>query len=173
MVVVMTTVYNASFNTLRPRRNGRHFADDILKCIFVYENVWIPIKFSLKFVPKGLINNIPAMVQIMAWRRPGDEPLSEPRMVTLPTHICVIRSQWVNLPSMVAPVVRLNTTESRHHSNFVVTGSTGGCRHDSRRCRQLRQSWHWLWRLLILSTGSVITRQYQHDFGKWINSRVA
>ena len=26
---------------------------------------------SLKFVPKGPINNIPALVQIMAWRRPG------------------------------------------------------------------------------------------------------
>ena len=28
------------------------------------------IKISLKFVPKGPINNIPALVQIMAWRRP-------------------------------------------------------------------------------------------------------
>ena len=52
--------------------NGRHFADDIFKCIFLNENVWIPIEISLKFVPKGPINNIPAMVQIMAWRRPGD-----------------------------------------------------------------------------------------------------
>ena len=59
-------------------------------------NVWIPIKISLKFVPKGPINNIPALVQIMAWRRPGDKPLSEPMMVSLPTHICVTRPQWVN-----------------------------------------------------------------------------
>ena len=36
------------------------------------------------------------MVQIMAWRRPGDKPLSEPMMVSLPTHICVARPQWVN-----------------------------------------------------------------------------
>ena len=75
--------------------NGRHFADDIFKCIFLNENVWIPIKLSLKFVPKGPINNIPAMVQIMAWRRPGDKPLFEPMMVSLPTHICVARLQWV------------------------------------------------------------------------------
>ena len=34
------------------------------------ENVWIPIKISQKFVPKGPINTIPALVQIMAWRRP-------------------------------------------------------------------------------------------------------
>ena len=79
------------------RDNGHHFADDILKCIFLNENVWIPIKISLKFVPKGPINNIPAMVQIMAWRRSGDKPLSEPMVVSLPTHICVARPQWVNL----------------------------------------------------------------------------
>ena len=83
------------FNTLRPRQDGRHFADDIFKCIFLNENVWIPIKISLKFVPKGPINNIPAMVQIMAWRRPGDKPLSEPMVVSLPMHICVTRPQWV------------------------------------------------------------------------------
>ena len=83
------------FNSLRPRQNGRHFADDIFKRIFFNENIWIPIKISLKFVPKGSINNIPALVQIMAWRRPGDTPLSEPMMVNLPTHICVTRPQWV------------------------------------------------------------------------------
>ena len=83
-------------NTLRPRQNGRHFADDIFKCIFLNENVWIPIKISLKFVPQGPINNIPALVQIMAWRRSGDKPLSEPMMVGLLTHICVTRPQWVN-----------------------------------------------------------------------------
>ena len=32
----------------------------------------------------------------MAWRHSGDKPLSEPMMVSLPTHICVIRPQWVN-----------------------------------------------------------------------------
>ena len=58
------------------------FPDDIFKRIFLNENVWILIKISLKFVPKGLINNIPALVQIMAWRRPGDKPLFEPMMVS-------------------------------------------------------------------------------------------
>ena len=38
----------------------------------------MPNKISLKFVPKGPINNNPALVQVMAWRRPGDKPLSEP-----------------------------------------------------------------------------------------------
>ena len=82
-------------NTLRPRQNGCHFADDIFHCIFSNENVLILINISLKFVPKGQINNIPSLVQIMAWRRPGDKPLSEPMMVSLLTHVCVTRPQWV------------------------------------------------------------------------------
>ena len=84
-----------SFNTLRPKQNGHHFPDNILKCIFLNENVWIPNNISLKFVPKRPINNNPALVQVMAWRRPGDKPLSEPMMVRLSTHICVTQSQWV------------------------------------------------------------------------------
>ena len=77
-------------------QNGYHFSDDTFKRIFFNGNVKISIKFSLKFVPKGPINNIPVLVQIMAWRRPGDKSLSEPIMVWLPTHICFTRPQWVN-----------------------------------------------------------------------------
>ena len=83
-------------NTLRPRQNGCHFTDDIFKGIFLNENVLISIKISLKFVSKCPINNIPTLVQMMAWRRPGDKPLSEPVMVRLLTHTCVTRPQWVN-----------------------------------------------------------------------------
>ena len=70
---------------------GRHFQVHFLewKCINF-------IKFSLKFVPKGPINTISALVKLMAWRRPGDKPLSEPMIVSLLTHICVTRPQWVN-----------------------------------------------------------------------------
>ena len=89
------TTYN--INTLRPRQNGCHFADDTFKHIFLSEIFRILIKISLKFFPMGPINNIPALVQIMAWRRPGDKPLSEPMLVNLLTHICVTRPQWVNL----------------------------------------------------------------------------
>ena len=80
-----------SINTLRSWQNGRHLPDDNFKSIFLNENVRISIKTSLKFVPKGPIDNIPALVQMMAWRRLGDKPLSEPIMVRLPTHICVTR----------------------------------------------------------------------------------
>ena len=47
------------------------FADDIFKCIFLNDKVWILMKISWKFIPKGPINNIPALIQIMAWRHPG------------------------------------------------------------------------------------------------------
>ena len=83
-------------NTLRPRQSCRHFADDIFKCIFLNENVSISLQFSPTFVPKVWINNIPALVQIMAWCQPGDKPLSVPIMVNLLTHICITRPQWVN-----------------------------------------------------------------------------
>ena len=82
-------------NTLRPRQDGRHFPDYILKCIFLNTNVWISLTISLKCVRKVRISNIPSLVQIMAWRRPGDKPLSEPLMVSLLTHVCVTRPQWV------------------------------------------------------------------------------
>ena len=82
--------------TLRPRQNGRRFADDTFKRIFLNESVGISIKISLKFVQKGPINNNPALVQIMAWCRSGDKPLSEPMMNSLLTHKCVTRPKWVN-----------------------------------------------------------------------------
>ena len=90
-------------NTLRPRQNGRHFPDDIFKCIFLNENVWISLKISMKFVPKGEIDHIPSLVQIMAWRRPGDKPLSEAMMVSLLTHVCVTRPQWVKISLGIGP----------------------------------------------------------------------
>ena len=60
--------------------NGRHFPDGISKWISLNENGSIFIKSSPKFVPKDPISIIPAMVQIIAWRRPGDKLFSEPMM---------------------------------------------------------------------------------------------
>ena len=48
--------------------------------IFLNENCYTSIQISLKFIPKAPGENIPAFVQIMAWRRPGDKPLSTPMM---------------------------------------------------------------------------------------------
>ena len=75
---------------------SRHFQDDILKRIFSNENCCILMKMSLKFVSHGPINNIPSLVHIMAWHRPGDKLLSESMVVSLLTNICVTRPQRVN-----------------------------------------------------------------------------
>ena len=77
--------------------------DDIFKCTFLNENIQFSIKISLKF-PKGPINNIPALLQIMAWRRPGDKALSEPL-----TQICGNRGRWVNSSIPSAAYMRLWT----------------------------------------------------------------
>ena len=58
-------------NTSRPRQDGRHFTDNIFIYIFLNENEWHSIKISLKFVPKVPINNIPALVQMMACHLAG------------------------------------------------------------------------------------------------------
>ena len=87
-------------------------ADDTFKRKFVKENILISIQISLKFVSKGPINNMPALVQIMAWRRPCDKPLSEPMMIISLTHICVTRPQWVNHRLMVNDGTLQNTSET-------------------------------------------------------------
>ena len=108
MVTKSTGVpFTNGLNTLRRRQNGRYFADDTFKRIFLKENVRISIKISLKFVPKSPIDNIPALFQIMAWRRPGDKPLSEAMKVYFLTHICVARPQRVNfiIPAWISNYV--------------------------------------------------------------------
>ena len=77
-----------TINTLRPRQIA-----SISHTTFPNAFYWMKIygfKISMTFVP-----NIPPLVQITAWLRPGDKPLTEPMMVCLLTHICVIRPQWV------------------------------------------------------------------------------
>ena len=108
--VVLWPPSNAKFvtlilNILSSRPNGCHFPDDIFKWNFLSENAWISIEISLTFVPRGPIDNIPALVQIMAWRRPGDKPLSAPMMVNLLTHICVTRPQLVNSLSWCSKIM--------------------------------------------------------------------
>ena len=95
-------------NTLRSWQNSRHFPDDIYKCLFSNEHASIAIKISLNCVPRGPINYIRAL----AWRRPGDKPLSETMMGSLPTHICVTRTQWV---------------ESQRWSNLRLSGVPARC----------------------------------------------
>ena len=53
-------------------------ADDILNYIFLDENDRILIQISQKHVPRSPIDSKAALVQVMAWHRTGDKPLSGP-----------------------------------------------------------------------------------------------
>ena len=92
-------------NTLRQWQNGCQFPDDIFKCIFLIKNIWISIKISLKFIPKGPIDNIPALIQIMAWHQPGDQPYQNHWWYRLVMHICISRPQCVNLSLGKLPLI--------------------------------------------------------------------
>ena len=58
--------HNELSNILKPQQIGHRLPDEIFKCIFMNENMWILIKISLQFIPKAWINNILALGQIMA-----------------------------------------------------------------------------------------------------------
>ena len=70
-----------SLQLISPGQNGRHFAHDIFRCILMNEKHYISIKMALKFVPKSPIDNYPALVQRMDWRRISDKPLSQPMLI--------------------------------------------------------------------------------------------
>ena len=57
-----------------------NLTDDNFKCIFLNENDRILIQISSKFVSMSSVDNKPALVQIMVWRRIGEKPLPEPMM---------------------------------------------------------------------------------------------
>ena len=129
---IIYSTYHLLLNTLKPRQNGPLFEDDIFTCISLNENIQTLIKNSLKFVLKGPIGNSPALVQIMAWRRPGDKPLSEPMVVNLLTHICITRPQWVNHEGMIYMTVILNALKLIYYVTILQTvnkGCTSGCYH--------------------------------------------
>ena len=70
----------ACLTHLPPDKMVDILSDDIFKGIFLNKNARILIQNSLKFVPKSPIDNRPALVQVMAWRRRGDKPLPEPML---------------------------------------------------------------------------------------------
>ena len=81
-VKLPNVVWCCNSSDIEAETKCHHFPEDIFKSIFLNENCCILIKIALKYVHQGPINTIPALVQIMAWHRPGDKPLSEPMMVT-------------------------------------------------------------------------------------------
>ena len=106
------------------------------KCIFLKENAWIDI--SQKFLPKGQMNNISALVQMMGWHQPGDKPLSEMMMVILLMHICVTQPQCVRLIHGAFPSSQWNIS--------CLLGQVHGCWYPRPCCKSLSQwecSFHW------------------------------
>ena len=68
---------------MTPRQNGRHNADDILKLIFLYENVVSWFNFHWNVLLRGQLTISLALIQVMVWRRAGsDSPLAEQVMMT-------------------------------------------------------------------------------------------
>ena len=96
--MMLASTMSAIFNTLRSKQNGRHFAGDISLFMFLYENCCIWIKMSLKIVTKILFNNMPALLQIIAWhqRRLAGLYLNQ-WWRSLPMHLCVTWPQWVRI----------------------------------------------------------------------------
>ena len=70
----------SSTNSSPPGENGRHFADNSFKHIFLSKKAKISIQFSLKSVPMSPIGNKSALVQLMACRLFGAKPLPEPML---------------------------------------------------------------------------------------------
>ena len=92
-------------------------ADDIFKCIFLNENDIILIQISLKFVPKGLIDNDTALVDVKVSRRTGEKPLPEP----MPTqftdaymrHQGAVSIRKTVLPGMAIPMLKIRRPNGR------------------------------------------------------------
>ena len=76
---------------------GRDKMAAISKTTFSHAFSWMKMyEFRLRFHwSLFLMVQLTALVQIMAWHRPGDKPLSEPMLVSLLTHMWVTRPQWV------------------------------------------------------------------------------
>ena len=53
---------NVWLHSSPPGQNGRHFADDVFKCIFMNEKFHISVQISLKFISEDPIDNNPALV---------------------------------------------------------------------------------------------------------------
>ena len=60
------------------------------------EKFHISIRISLKFVPKGQIDNKSAYVHVMACRQKGDKPLPEPMLTQFTDAYMPHLGRWVN-----------------------------------------------------------------------------
>ena len=139
-------------NTLRPRKMAA-----ISQTMFSNAFSWMKIfEFCSRFHWR-LFLNIPSLVQIMAWRRPADKPLSEPMMVSLLTHICGAWPQWVindiEQNGQIATLSILTTTyyQERHIQILVWSGCC------------LLNCIHWVWNELF-RFGTIIIVKHSRQY---------
>ena len=95
-IIMLTIKPHDTVNSSSSGHNSSHSADGTFKPIFIKENYCILIRISLKFVPKGPIDNKPVLVQVMAWRRSGDKPLPEPTLAQFTDTYMRHWGGWVN-----------------------------------------------------------------------------
>ena len=124
-------------------------------------------KKSLKPVPKGPINNVPALVQILAWRRTGDNPLFEPMMVSLLMHMghstSMSQPSTIRKASLQASLQTLLLHEYMH--TYMLTQLERGCNTSYRSMQHsqfgnifvmaLTAPHHipWIWRFVLRCSG--------------------
>ena len=107
-------------NTLRPGQDGRHFGRQHFRLHFLEWNFFNFTQNFTEICYLDLIDNMSALVQIMAWPRTGDKPLSEAMLlccvdayVSLSlnklthwgwvTHICVSKLTIIGSDNGLAP----------------------------------------------------------------------
>ena len=103
-------------NSSPPGQNGRHYGRRHFQRHFHEWKLYISIRISLKFVPKGPIDNKSALVRVMAWRRTGDKPLPEPMLTQFTdAYMRGTRGRWVNLDAYVIICINLSVTRFELH----------------------------------------------------------
>ena len=167
MRIYVTTVTWQWFNTLRSRQNGRHFPD-IFKCIFMNENLWILIKISLRFVPKHPINDIPALVQIMAWHQPGLDQCNSMESPLL--NIQAIHSE----PSMYFCLTLLVSQYSIYLDLLWQVTEPLSC-HPAVETHPRHVRWQWSWWITSIPTSAMRgNKQYNSIYAtkyRWVSAR--
>ena len=117
-------------NSPPSEQNGPHFAD-IFRCIFVNEMFYSLVKISLKFVSKGPIDNNTALVQIMAWGRIGNKPLSEPMMTQFTDIYAALGGDELNDNKMMSTCIFIYHTLSYTHTYIMLDGYNCHRNHNS------------------------------------------
>ena len=89
------------------------FADGIFACIFMNEKFCISFRISLKFVPRGPIDNKSALVKVMAWSLTGDMNQYLPSSLM---HIYGTSESWIECMTGDQPFNQQQPINSPQHA---------------------------------------------------------